>query len=52
MAGLLDKMRYKLGGRQSKLQKTNLKLMVKELMGETTGNVNAKQLADAWRETA
>ena len=52
MAGLLDQMKYKMGGRQSKLQKTNLKLMVRELMGETTGNVNAKQLASAWIETA
>jgi uncharacterized membrane protein YeaQ/YmgE (transglycosylase-associated protein family) len=52
MVNVLEQMRYKLGGRQTKLQKANLKLMVKELMGENTGNVNAKQLADAWRETA
>lgn len=52
MANLLDQMKYKMGGRQSKDQKTNLTLMVRELMGESTGNINAKQLADAWRETA
>ena len=52
MADLLDQMKYKMGGRQSKLQKTNLKLMVRELMGENTGNVNAKQLSEAWKQTA
>ena len=52
MANLLDQMKYKMGGRQTKLQKANLKLMVRELMGETTGNKNAKQLADAWKKTA
>ena len=52
MADLLDKMKYKIGGFQTKNQKANLKLMVKELMGENTSNVNAKQLADAWRQTA
>ena len=52
MADLLDKMKYKIGGFQTKNQKTNLILMVRELMGENTGNINAKQLADAWRQTA
>ena len=52
MVNVLEQMRYKLGGRQTRLQKANLKLMVKELMGENTGNINAKELADAWRQTA
>ena len=52
MADLLDKMKYKIGGFQTKNQKANLKLMVRELMGENTSNLNAKQLADAWRQTA
>ena len=52
MVNVLEQMRYKLGGRQTKLQKATLRLVVKELMGENTGNVNAKQLADAWRQTA
>jgi len=52
MANLLDQMKYKIAGRQSKFQKTNLTLMVRELMGENTGNINAKQLADAWKQAA
>ena len=52
MANLLDQMKYKMGGRQSKLQKTNLTLMVRELMGENTGNINAKQLSEAWKAAA
>jgi len=52
MNGVLDQLAYKMGGRQTKLQKTNLKLMVRELMGENTGNQNAKQLSEAWKQTA
>ena len=52
MNEVLDQLAYKIGGRQTKLQKTNLKLMIRELMGENTGNQNAKQLAEAWKKTA
>ena len=52
MNGVLDQLAYKMGGRQTKLQKTNLKLMIRELMGENTSNQNAKQLAEAWKQTA
>lgn len=52
MVGILDQFRYKMGGRQGSKQKTNLKLMVRELFGENTGNVNAKHLANAWTETS
>ena len=52
MNNVLDQLAYKIGGRQTKLQKTNLKLMIRELMGENTGNQNAKQLAEAWKQTA
>ena len=52
MNNILDQLAYKIGGRQTKLQKTNLKLMIRELMGENTGNQNAKQLAEAWKQTA
>jgi len=52
MNEVLDQLAYKIGGRQTKLQKTNLKLMIRELMGENTGNQNAKQLAEAWKQTA
>jgi len=52
MNEVLDQLAYKMGGRQTKLQKTNLKLMIRELMGENTGNQNAKQLAEAWKQTA
>jgi len=52
MADLLEQMQHKMGGRQSNLQKTNLKLMIRELMGETTGNQNAKMLAESWRKAS
>ena len=52
MVQVLDQLAYKIGGRQTKLQKSNLKLMIRELMGENTGNINAKQLAEAWKQTA
>tara|TARA_R100000742_G_C4278270_1_gene100884 strand:- start:60 stop:2633 length:2574 start_codon:yes stop_codon:yes gene_type:complete len=52
MVNILDQMQYKMGGRQTKLQKSNLKLMVRELMGEDTGNQNAKQLAEAWKRVS
>ena len=52
MEGILDEFRYGWGGRQSKLQKTNLKTLVREIMGEDTGNINAKQLSEAWKKVA
>jgi len=52
MANLMDQFRYGWGGTQSRLQKANKKLMVKELMGEKTGNQNARDLADAWKQVA
>ena len=48
MANLLEQMQHNMGGRQTNQQKANLKLMVQELMGETTGNQNAKMLAQSW----
>ena len=52
MANLLEQMQHKMGGRQTNLQKANLKLMVRELMGETTGNQNARMLADSWKKSS
>jgi len=52
MAKILDEFRYGWGGTQSRVQKANKKIMVREIMGENTGNVNAKELADAWRQVA
>ena len=52
MVNVLDELKYKMGGRQNKNQKTNSKLMIKELFGENTGNINAKHLAEAWKKTA
>jgi len=52
MAKNLDQFRYGWGGTQSRVQKANKKIMVREIMGENTGNVNAKELADAWRQVA
>jgi len=52
MANVLDEFKYKMGGRRSANQKTNLTLMVREAMGETTGNQNAKHLAESWKAGA
>tara|TARA_E500000305_G_scaffold68509_1_gene54618 strand:+ start:829 stop:3345 length:2517 start_codon:yes stop_codon:yes gene_type:complete len=52
MSELLDQFRYGWGGRRSKLQKTNIKIMVREIFGENTGNQNAKDLAKAWKAAA
>lgn len=46
MANMMDQFRYGWGGLQSRKQKANKKLMVREAMGERTGNVNAKELAE------
>ena len=48
----MDQIRYGWGGLQSRKQKANKKLMVRELMGERTGNVNAKELAETWKKVA
>lgn len=52
MEKMMDQMRYGWGGLQSRKQKANKKLMVRELMGERTGNVNAKELAETWKKVA
>ncbi len=52
MNNVLEQFRYGWGGMQSRKQKANKKLMVRELMGERTGNVNAQELAEAWKKTA
>jgi len=52
MANLMEQFRYGWGGMQSRKQKTNKKLMVRELMGERTGNVNAQELAGSWTKVA
>ena len=52
MNNVLEQFRYGWGGFQSRKQKANKKLMVRELMGERTGNVNAQELAEAWKKTA
>ena len=52
MNNVLDSFKYGWGGLQSRKQKANKKLMVRELMGERTGNVNAQELAEAWKKTA
>ena len=33
-------------------KKANKKLMVRELMGERTGNVNAQELAETWKKSS
>jgi len=48
----LDQFRYGWGGTQTRVQKANKKLMVREIMGEKTGNVNASELAAAWKKVA
>lgn len=52
MEKMMDQMRYGWGGLQSRKQKANKKLMVRELMGERTGNVNAQELAETWKKVA
>ena len=52
MNNVLDQFKYGWGGLQSRKQKANKQLMVRELMGERTGNVNAQELAEAWKKTA
>ena len=51
MANILDQQRYGWGGTKSKRAKANQTIMAREIMGEKTGNANAKELADAWRQT-
>ena len=46
----LDQFRYGWGGTQSRVQKANKKIMVREIMGEKTGNVNASEIAASWRK--
>jgi len=52
MSNILDQQKYGWGGTKSKRAKANQNIMVREIMGENTGNANAKELADAWRQTA
>ena len=52
MANILDQQKYGWGGIKSKRVKTNQQTMTREIFGENTGNANAKELADAWRQAA
>ena len=52
LVNVLDQLAFKIGGRRTKFQKSNMKLMTRELMGENTGNQGAKNLAEAWKQTA
>ena len=52
MGNLMEQNRYGWGGMVSRKQKANKKSMVREIMGERTGNVNAQELAKAWKEVA
>ena len=52
MSNLMDQFRYGWGGMQFRKQKANKKLMVRELMGERTGNVNAQELGETWGKVA
>ena len=49
MVKVMDEMRYKMGGFQTKQQKANMKLMVRELFNEKTGNKLAAELAAGWK---
>ena len=49
MVKVMDEMRYKMGGFQTKQQKANMKLMVRELFNEKTGNKMAAELAAGWK---
>ena len=48
----MDQYRYGWGGLEFRKQKANKKNMVRELFGERTGNVNAKELAETWKKVA
>ena len=52
MSSLMEQYRYGWGGIEFSKQKANKKLMVRELMGERTGNANARELAETWKKVA
>ena len=52
MSNLMEQFRYGWGGTQSRKQKANKKIMVREMFGEKTGNVNAQELAEVWKKVA
>ena len=52
MEKMMDQYRYGWGGLEFRKQKANKKNMVRELFGERTGNVNAKELAETWKKVA
>jgi len=49
MAKLIDEQKYGWGGTKSKRAKANQKMIVREIFGENTGNVNAKEIALTWK---
>ena len=49
---VMDEQRMAMGGFKTKKQKANETLMLRELMGESTGNAMAKEFAVAWKATA
>ena len=49
---VLHAFKYKLGGRRSKDQTTGMGLLIREAFAEDTGNKTAKELFEAWRQTA
>ena len=52
MTKILHAFKYKLGGIRSKDQTTGMELLIREAWGENTGNKTAKELWDAWKQTA
>ena len=49
MVKVMDEMRYKMGGFQTKQQKANMKLMVRELFNEKTNKMAAE--LGCWMES-